>query len=154
MTYQPPLPPPPPPPAKPRNNARTIIIVIAVVVVLCCIGGIIGGIVFFRTVQTQTGPAEAAATAYVDDIMAERYSAAYGRLCGKLKGRLAEAEYTRVQSAQMKISSYEIVGTSVTTRNTTVTATVSMRMVQAETGAEFTQGIFLLKEGGQWRPCE
>jgi len=145
---------PPAPPVKRGNNTRTILIVVGSVLALCCILGVIGGVFFFRTLSESMEPAQGAATAYVDDLMAGNYSSAYGRMCDKVHQRVSEAEYTRIQSAQLKIRSYKIVGTNIRTVNATTTATVSMRMVQAETGMEFTQGIFLLKERGQWRVCE
>ncbi|WP_444544531.1 Rv0361 family membrane protein [Rhizocola hellebori] len=149
MTFE-----PPPPPVRPRNNVRTILIVVGIVLVLCCGGAIVGGIFLFRTVAEATGPAQQAATKYVDEVMAGDYSTAYASLCSKLRAQRTEAEFTRVQAAQLKISSYRVIGTNVTTRNTTVTAIVTMRLTQAETGAEFTQGFPLLKENGQWHVCE
>jgi hypothetical protein len=139
---------------RPRNNVRTILIVVAVVLVLCCGGAVVGGIFLFRTIADATGPAQQAAKEYVDEVIAGDYSTAYASLCSKLRAKVSETEYTRVQAAQLKVSSYRVVGTKVTTRNTTLTATVTMRMIQAETGAEFTQGFPLLKEDGQWRVCE
>ncbi|HZM80107.1 MAG TPA: hypothetical protein VFC19_30605 [Candidatus Limnocylindrales bacterium] len=149
MTYTPPA-----PPVKRGNNTRTILIVVGVVLGLCCVLGVIGGVFFFRTVGGEMEPVRSAATAYVDDVMAGNYSGAYARMCDKVHRRISEADYTRTQSAQLKIKSYQVVGTNIRTINSTTTATVSMRMVQAETGLEYTQGIFLLKERGQWWVCE
>jgi len=145
---------PPAPPVKPRNNTRTVLIVVGIVLGFCCIGGIVGGVVLFRGVSQSVGPAQDAATAYVDDIIADDYTGAYNRLCGKMRGRMSEADFTRVQSAQLKISSYRVIGTNVRTVNATTTATVTMRMTQASTGMEFKQDIALLKENGQWKVCE
>jgi len=150
MTFTPPAPPVP----RGRNNTRTILIVVGGVLGLCCVLGVIGGIFFFRTVGDEMQPAQRAATAYVDDVMAGNFSSAYGRMCDKVHGRISEAEYTRVQSAQLKITSYKVVGANVRTMNKTVTATINFRMVQADTGMEFTQAIPLLKERGEWRVCE
>jgi hypothetical protein len=145
---------PPAPPVKPRNNTRTVLIVVGIVLTLCCIGGVIGGVVLFRGVSEAIGPARDAAEAYVDDVMAENYPSAYRRLCSRVRDRTSEAEFTRVQSAQLKISSYKVVGTNVQTMNATTTARVTMRMTQASTGLEVTQTIPLLKENGEWRVCE
>lgn len=145
---------PPAPPVSRGGNTKVILIVVGSVLALCCMLGVVGGVFFFRTVSDQMQPANSAATAYVDDVMAGNYSSAYARMCDEVRENVTEAEYTRIQSAQLKISSYRVVGTNITTVNSKVTATVSMRMVQAETGMEYTQGIPLLKERGEWRVCE
>jgi len=62
-------------------------------------------------------------------------------------------EYIRIQSAQLKIRSYEINGVSVSNFNGRVSAAVNVRMVQI-TGAVFAQTFPLVKENGEWRICQ
>ncbi|GAA1630154.1 DUF4878 domain-containing protein [Catellatospora bangladeshensis] len=143
---------PPPPPAK-KSNTKRILIIVAIVLVLCCGGGITGAVLLFRGVQEATGPARDVAVAYVEDIMAGDYHGAYGRLCDRVQASTSEADYTRVQTAQLKISKYEVTGTSIKQMNSTTTAVITMRLTQAETGAVMTQGFPLLKEDGEWRVC-
>lgn len=150
MTFTPPA----PPVSRGRNTTRTVLIVVGAVLSLCCVLGIVGAVFFFRAVGDEIGPAQDAATAYVDDVIAGDYSSAYGRMCDRVRQRTSETEYTSNQSMQLKVSSYRVVGTNVRTMNTSVTATVTMRMKQAATGMEFTQGIPLVKEKGEWRICE
>lgn len=147
MTYLPPEGP------KPKSNLRKILVIVAIVLVLCCGGAAVGGYFLVRGVQEATGPARDAATAYVDDLIAGDYQGAYGRLCDRVKASTSEADYTRVQSAQLKISKYEVVGTNIQQRNATTTAVITMRLTQKETGAALTQGFPLLKEDGEWRIC-
>ncbi|WP_212829680.1 DUF4878 domain-containing protein [Catellatospora sp. TT07R-123] len=143
--------PPPPPPAK--SNVKRILVVVAIVLALCCGGVIAGGALLFRGVEEATAPARDAAVGYIQDVTAGDYHGAYGRLCDKVRTETSEAEYTRIQAAQLKISKYEVIGTSVKTMNTTTSAVITMRITQAETGAVMTQSFPLLKEDGQWRVC-
>jgi hypothetical protein len=76
--------------------------------------------------------------AYVDEVMAGDYEAAYGRLCAKVRGTTTLADFTRIQAAHF---------------NGRVTATVTAQMTQ-ETGATFVQSFPLVKEDGAWRICQ
>lgn len=149
MTYEPMLAPTP----KPNRTTRTVLIVIAVVLGVCCLCGLGGGFWLYRTYDNTAGPARDATTAYVDDVRAGNYQGAYGRLCEEVRDATTREEYTRIQSAQLKIRSYEISGVSVSNFNGQVRATVTVRMVQ-ETGAEFSQTFPLVKEGGEWHVCQ
>jgi hypothetical protein len=91
--------------------------------------------------------------AYVDEVMAGDYEAAYGRLCAKVRGTTTLADFTRIQAAQLKVTGYEISGVSVANFNGRVTATVTAQMTQ-ETGATFVQSFPLVKEDGAWRICQ
>ncbi|MEH1168072.1 hypothetical protein V6V47_22075 [Micromonospora sp. CPCC 205539] len=150
MTYEP-MPVPTP---KASRTTRTVLIVVAVVLALCCLCGVGGGTWLYRTYNNAAGPAREATTAYLDDLMAANYDGAYGRLCQKSRDAVTRADFTRVQSAQLKIRSYEVTGVYVANYNGKVRAEVTVRYIQDTTGAQATQVLPLVKEGGQWRPCQ
>lgn len=130
-----------------------VLIAVGIVLAVCCIGGIGGGLWLYNTFTDVSGPAQAATKAYLDDIIAGNYPAAYGRLCQKVRTNTSQDDYVRVQSAQRKITSYEVVGTSVSNYNGRTTARVSTKLVQ-DTGLEIRQGFPLVKEDGEWHICD
>jgi hypothetical protein len=138
---------------KPSRTTRTVLIIVAVVLAVCCLGGLGGGFWLYRTYNDNAGPARNATVAYIDDVRAGNYQGAYGRLCKEVRDGTSQEEYIRIQSAQLKIKSYEIEGVSISSYNGRVRATVTVRMVQ-ETGANLSQTIPLLKEDGEWRVCQ
>ncbi|MGC4851533.1 hypothetical protein ACLQ3F_30250 [Micromonospora sp. DT15] len=71
-----------------------------------------------------------------------------------MRDTMPQEDFARIQSAQLKISSYEITGVNVNNYNGRVTGTVQVEVVQAATGARFTQGVALVKEDGEWRVCQ
>jgi hypothetical protein len=142
------------PAPKPRNTLRIVLIVVGAVLAVCCLGGVAGGFFLFRTYSNNAGPARDATTAYVDDVRAGDYPGAYGMLCQKMRDTMSLDEYTRTQSAQLKIGTYKIVGVRVNTYNGHLSAVVTVQMTQEQTGAGFTQGFPLVKEDGQWRICQ
>ena len=149
MTYEPMLVPPP----KPNRTTRTVLIVIAAVLAVCCLGGACGGFWLYRTYTNNAGPARDATVAYLDDVLAGDYQGAYGQLCEEVRDATTQEEYTRIQSAQLKVRSYEIDGVFVSNTNGRVSATVTVQMIQ-ETGARFTHTFTLVKESGDWHPCQ
>jgi hypothetical protein len=155
MTYQPP--PPPPlmyqPPPKPRKTTRTVIIVVAIVLALCCGGAAIGGYFVFQGVSDTVGPPRDAATAYIDDLIEKDYSSAYGRVCGKLRAQVTEAQFSAAMAEQFKVQGYEVTGVDVQTQNGVSTATVTMNLDRVGSGKE-SYPFELLEENGQWRICE
>ncbi|SCF21066.1 Rv0361 family membrane protein [Micromonospora chokoriensis] len=150
MTYEPMMVPQP----KPNRTTRTVLIVVAVVLAVCCAVGACGGLWFYRSVKGAVEPARVAAAGFLDDVQAGNYPGAYGRLCGEVRDTMTLEEFSRVQSAQLTISSYEIVGVNVNNYNGRVTATVTVTAVQQTTGAQFTQGLALVKENDEWRVCQ
>lgn len=150
MTYEPMT----VPNRKPNRTTRTVLIVVAVVLTVSCVVGVCGGFWFYRTVKDAVGPARAATAAYIDDVQAGNYPGAYGRLCGDLRETMTQADFARIQAAQLKIGSYEIVGVYVNRSSGRVTGTATVEMVQEATGARMTQTMFLVKEDGEWRVCQ
>lgn len=145
--------PPAPPPAPRRNRTtRTVLIIVGAVLAVCCLGGVGGGFLLYRTVDGATAPARSAAVAYLDDLRAGNYPAAYGRLCNEWRGSVSQEEFTRDRSAEPKIKSYSVQGVNVSNSNGEVTATVTAR-ITPETGAESTNTLALRKEDGDWRVC-
>ncbi|WP_030490305.1 DUF4878 domain-containing protein [Micromonospora chokoriensis] len=150
MTYEPIMVPSP----KPHRTIRTVLIVVSALLAVCCVVGAGVGLWLYRTVKDAVEPARAAATAYLDDVQAGNYPGAYGRLCDRVRDTMTQEDFTRIQAAQLKISSYEITGVNVNNYNGRVTGTAQVEAVQEATGARFTQGMALVKEGGQWRVCQ
>jgi hypothetical protein len=138
---------------KSNRTTRVVLIIVAAVLAACCLGGLGGGFWLYRTYTDNAGPVRNAAVAYIDDVQAGNYHSAYGRLCKEVRDHRSQEEYVRVQSAQLKIKSYEIQGVSISSHNGRVSAAVTVRMVQ-ETGAVFSQTIPMLKENGEWHVCQ
>ncbi|MGW3788677.1 Rv0361 family membrane protein [Micromonospora chokoriensis] len=139
---------------KPNRTTRTVLIVVAAVLVVCCAVGACGGFWFYRSVKEAVEPARAATVAFLDDVQAGNYPGAYGRLCDEVRETMTLEEFARIQGAQLKVRSYEIVGVNVSNYNGRVTATATVEAVQEATGAQFTQGMRLVKENGEWRVCQ
>ncbi|MCW6004811.1 DUF4878 domain-containing protein [Micromonospora sp. CPCC 205371] len=139
-------------PLKPRTG-RTVLIVIAIVVAACCLCGGVIGLWAYNGYRDSAGPAREATTAFVDDVLAGRYESAYGRMCERARNSITQEEFTRIQSAQLKVTGYEISGVTVSTFNGRTQAAVTAQMTQ-ETGAAFTQTFPLIKEDGEWRVCQ
>ncbi|HET6212901.1 MAG TPA: hypothetical protein VFE14_08525 [Micromonosporaceae bacterium] len=148
MVYEP----APAQPTRSRSTTRIVLIVVGSVLAVCCLCGIAGGIYLYNTYNNSAGPARAATRAYLDDVLAGNYSGAYGQLCARTRATTSEAEYTRIQRAQVKITKYDLVGVTIGNYNGRTGATVTARLTQ-DTGAEFTQTFPLVKENGDWRVC-
>ncbi|MEJ3750205.1 DUF4878 domain-containing protein [Actinomycetes bacterium KLBMP 9797] len=140
-------------PLKPRRTGRIALIIVGAVLAVCCLGGGGIGLWTYLSYRDAAGPAREATRAFVDDVMAGRYESAYGRMCERTRESTTQEEFTRIQSAQLKVTSYEISGVSVSNLNGRVQAAVTAQMTQ-ETGAAFTQTFPLIKEDGEWRVCQ
>lgn len=136
-----------------RRTGRTVLIVLAIVLAACCLcgGGI--GLWAYNGYRDSAGPAREATTAFVEDVIAGRYESAYGRMCERTRKSVTREEFIRIQSAQLKVTDYEIGGVTVSNFNGRVQATVTVQMTQ-ETGAAFTQTFPLTKEDGEWHVCQ
>ncbi|MBQ1037316.1 hypothetical protein [Micromonospora sp. C81] len=150
MTYEPMM----VPSRKPNRTTRTVLIVVGVVLTVCCVVGVCGGFWFYRSIKDAVKPVRVATAAYIDDVQAGNYPGAYGRLCGKVRETMTQADFARIQAAQLKIGSYKIVGVYVNNSNGRVTGTSTVEMVQEATGARMTQSMVLVKEDGEWRVCQ
>ncbi|MEU5673690.1 hypothetical protein ABZ749_25710 [Micromonospora sp. NPDC047753] len=150
MTYEPTMVPGP----RPNRTLRTVLIVVGALLTVCCVIGTCVGLWLYRSVKDTVEPVRGAATAYLDDVRAGNYAGAYGRLCDRVRDTMPQEDFARIQSAQLKITSYEITGVNVNNYNGRVTGTVQVEVVQAATGARFTQGVALVKEDGEWRVCQ
>jgi hypothetical protein len=124
-----------------------VIIVVAVVALLCCAGAVGGGFWLFSTVQGVTSPARDAATAYLDDVRAGDHSAAYARLCQRLRDRSTEEEFTRARRTEPPLGRYRVTDTTVNTDNG-----VSRAEVTVTAGGQ-ERVVVLVMEADQWRVC-
>ncbi|MFY1614804.1 hypothetical protein [Micromonospora sp. WMMD736] len=115
-------------PASPPRTARRVLLVLAGLLAVCCVVG--------------------------DDVRAGDYPGAYGRLCERVRTAMTQEDFSRVQAAQLEISSYEITGVYVNNYNGRLTATATVTMVQESTGAQATQTMGLVKEDDEWRVCQ
>lgn len=144
MTYDDPL---------KRRTGRTVLIVIGAVLAACCLGGGGFGLWMYNKYRDSAGPAREATVAFVDDVIAGRYESAYGRMCQRARDSVTQEEFSRIQSAQVKVTRYEIGGVVVSNFNGRVQASVTAHLTQ-ETGATFTQTFPLIEEDGEWRVCQ
>ncbi|WP_435207627.1 Rv0361 family membrane protein [Micromonospora sp. bgisy143] len=149
MTYEPIM-----VPASPPRTARRVLLVLAGVLAVCCVVGSCVGLWFYRSLKREVGPARSVAVGYIDDVRAGDYSGAYGRLCERVRTAMTQEDFSRVQAAQLEISSYEITGVYVNNYNGRLTATATVTMVQKSTGAQATQTMGLVKEDDEWRVCQ
>ncbi|MFB9234651.1 hypothetical protein ACFFWC_03740 [Plantactinospora siamensis] len=151
MQYEP-MPAASDPVRKPKRTTRTVLIVIAAVLVVCCLGGVGGGFLVYRSYSTAAGPARDVATRYMQNIRLGDYQGAYELLCQRAQDTTTPEQFIRIQSAQPKIATYEISGTSVVSRAGEVSADVTFS-VEQQVGAKGELTIHLLKEDGEWRVC-
>jgi hypothetical protein len=149
MTYEPIM-----VPTSPRRTTRRVLLVLAGVLAVCCVLGSCVGFWFYRSLKREVGPARAVAVGYIDEVRAGDYSDAYGRLCDRVRTTMTQEDFSRVQAAQLKISSYEVTGVYVNNVNGRLTATATVTMVQEVTGAQATQTMGLVKEDDEWRVCQ
>jgi hypothetical protein len=143
---------PQPPPTK-SNWWKILIAVGAVVALLCCVGAVGLGIWGYNKVKDVAGPAQDAASAYLSDVEAGNYGAAYNRLCANAKRQLTAQQFAQAQSMLPKITKHEITGFNVTSVNGRSTATVNVRLEREAVG-ETEQTIQLVKEDGDWKVCQ
>jgi len=140
-----------PQPKKQRSTLKIVLIVIVAVVVLC--GGAIGTGIYFlvRTVDGATQPMRDAATGYLDDLRAQHYDTAYGRLCRRARGQFSQAEFTALATGR-PLTDYKVVGFNVVNRNGLVDGNVTVRWTQPD-GTKVTHIIPMLQDGDTWRVC-
>jgi hypothetical protein len=81
-----------------------------VVLALCCLGGAGGDFWIYRTYTDNAGPARDATAGYLDAVLAGDYPRAYGQLRNRVRSATTQEAYTRIQSAQLKITGYKIDG--------------------------------------------
>ncbi|GLY23388.1 DUF4878 domain-containing protein [Micromonospora sp. NBRC 101691] len=148
MTYQ-----PIPAPSAPRRTTRNVLIAVGVVLVLCCLGGSISGFWIYRSVSDAVAPVSDSTTTYLDAVRRGDHSTAYGQLCAPMRNRVSEADFTRMQAAQPRLSDYDITGVHVANTNGRTEGTATVRLTQ-ENGTETTQIFRLVKEDGAWRVCQ
>jgi hypothetical protein len=142
----------PPAPPKPRHTLRIVLIVVGVVLVLCCGGAIVGGFFLFRTVQTATAPARAAADAFITDLESGNRAGAYDRLCSSTQRQFTRDAFAQGIDRQPKVRSHAIDGVNVSNINGQVSGTVSTRLTM-DTGFVDRHNFVLVKEDGQWKVC-
>ncbi|WP_344085513.1 hypothetical protein [Luedemannella helvata] len=150
-------PPPPgwdpyqPQPKKKRSVLKIVIISIVAVVILC--GGAVGTGIYFivRTVDNATQPMRDAATGYLDDLRANNYETAYGRLCGRVRDQYSQAQFVAAVSAR-PLTGYTVVGFNVANQNGLVDGNVTVERTNTD-GTKVRHIIPMVKEGDTWRVC-
>jgi hypothetical protein len=143
----------PQPPQQKSNWWKIAIVVAGVVAIVCCLGAVGLGIWGYNKVKDTVEPARDAASAYLDDVQAGNYGAAYNRLCANAKRQLTAQQFAQAQSMLPKITKHEITGFNVNTVNGRSTATVNVRL-ERELVGETNQTIQLVKEDGDWKVCQ
>jgi hypothetical protein len=115
-------------------------------VVLCC-GGV--ALTLGRT-ALEVGPAGAAAGAYVGVVLAGDDTRALEYVCGDSKAAHdAFASHLRGRN----VTGHRVVGTSVTTWNLSLHATVRVE-VSGSSGLPETVTLPMVKEDGTWKVCD
>jgi hypothetical protein len=145
-------------PGQERKPVRVRLWLIVAAVVIVC--GVCAGNRFLASVfpsQSELTPEEnaavAAAGAYMDAVLADDLSTAYGLTCTKVRNRMTLPEFETYQSDRGQISRYELVDVRVSSSAGTLSAIVETQMY-AVNGATFPQNIAVAKEESGWRVCE
>ncbi len=130
---------------------RTVWIVVGAALVVVCAGTVAGGYALLRGAGTDTGPARAAADAFLRDIQGGHYISAYGRLCDRTHTNYSEAQFTAYAQGQPKIRSYKITGVDLSTVNGDDSALVTVAITQ-DTGSTATHVMPLIRQS-VWYVC-
>jgi hypothetical protein len=142
-----------PPPARPGGNRLLVIILVVAgaLALLCCAGATVTGVIVWRTVGRDVGPARSATNAYLDDLQQGDTAAAYDRLCNQLKQSFSEPEYDAIVREKGLPSAHKLTSTSVHNDNGQRTAEVTARLNVS--GGTRTHEFTLVREDGVWRIC-
>jgi hypothetical protein len=131
---------------------RTVLAVAALLSVLCCGGLGAGAFVVLRKVDGSTAPIRNAGTAFLDDLEAGDYAAAYGRLCRSTQERFSQEAFVAAVSGQSAIRAYHVDRVRLTNTAGRLGGTVSATLVTAA-GAPQAHTLTLTSESGAWKVC-
>jgi hypothetical protein len=122
-------------------------------VACCCLG--VGGFLL-KTIldsKNERGPAESAGRAYLDAVESDDLTGAYAMTCRKLHGTLTLEEFEAAQANRHRIARYEVTGFNYVNTNGHVSGSLETRMYLTA-GGTVSQRLPLVKEDGEWHPCE
>jgi hypothetical protein len=149
---------PAPSPAQAEKPVRVgMWLAIAGVVVVC---GVFFGHRLLSSVLTsesELSPDENAATvatvAYLDAVLADDLSTAYGLTCTEIHNEMTLSEFDTYQSDRDQILRYELVDVRVSSAGGELSAVVETEMSMID-GRTFPQNLAVAKESAGWRVCK
>lgn len=138
---------------RPPSTVKTVAAVAVVVALFCCGGLGVGGFVLFRKVRDLQSPIRTAAAAFLDDLEAGDYTAAYDRLCRATRERFTRAAFTAAVSGPQAVRAHHIDRVRITNNDgARLGGTVTVTVVDAG-GAPRTHTLPMTSESRAWKVC-
>lgn len=123
-----------------------------VALLFCCVGAAGLGAWNLQAVYRASGPARAAADAFLRDVAAGNPSAAYDRLCPDTRARISRDRFAQRVRALPGIRKYQIKDVSVATDRSELKGTVTAK-VTWDTGVFEDRELAVVTVDGSWRVC-
>jgi hypothetical protein len=141
----------PTPPRPQRPTGQRLAVIVAAVVVICC-GSLVGVFYGVRAlVSSSTDPMRAAAAAFLDDLRARDYPAAFGLLCDATRDRI-DLDALIEREAGRPLQDFSITGVYADDRSGSVDGRVTATLHFADGGQE-TRALPMVQEDDEWRVC-
>ncbi|UWZ37713.1 DUF4878 domain-containing protein [Dactylosporangium roseum] len=132
-----------------RSTLKIVLIILAVVIVVCCGGGAAG---FYFLLTGATKAPKAATSAFLDELEAGNYAAAYNRLCADTKSEFEQPTFEEKIKARQPKSHDLDWGGSYDNTNGRETAAITGDVTFTD-GSSNNESFQLRKEGGDWKVC-
>jgi hypothetical protein len=135
-----------------RRRLRNALIIVGIVAVVCCAGGITAGVLAVRAGDLANSAVRDAGDAFINDLQANNYSEAYGRMCASLHDQFTLDQFTQQVQSRPHIRSHRVTSTSVANVNGRTTGLVDADLAR-DGGTSDSSSFTLTKEGGVWKVC-
>jgi hypothetical protein len=140
------------PPPRRSSTLRRILIIVAVVLVVCCGGAVAAGFGLYRWYDSAAGPAQETTDRFLGALESGDPAKAYPLLCPTVRASLSERSFVNYVTAQPRLRSHRIVGTSVSTVNGRQSALITAELTR-EGGGHDRHVVQLQRDGDTWYVC-
>lgn len=142
----------PPPGFAPRRRRRSRWLTVGLPIGLVLLLGGCGAAItlFVTSIGTSIKPAQQAASAYAQALVAQRWSDAQAMLCSQ--DRTVTPDQVAAHYSNPRLTGYTVENVNVTNFNGKVSATAILRFDTAD-GLSNSITLPLTKEGDSWHPC-
>jgi hypothetical protein len=142
----------PPPPHRSRRRVGLPGLLVGVALLFCCVGAAGLGAWNLQSVHRASGPARAAAEAFLRAVAAGDTATAYNQMCPETRGRVDRAGFAQKIRALPAIGRYEIRDVSVATDGRELKGTITATVTWA-TGVREDRKLSMVTVDGDWRVC-
>lgn len=139
-------------PTRRSRRARALLSLTAAGLSVCCVGAAGLGVWNFQHVYRATGPARAAADAFLRDVTSGDATGAYELLCADTRERYSRDEFARQLAVPSVIVEYAIDDVSVATDRGRLRGTATVRLTR-RSGVVDRREVPLVHHGDGWRVC-